>query len=105
MTDLVALTAACIEGPDDEGRLAVLGDWLEERGDGRADTVRRVLRWRAVVSAARPEEAPDDSEDLVALLRSTAEALGGADARLWACACLRRLPRPFGSAAAGVLAL
>jgi uncharacterized protein (TIGR02996 family) len=105
MTDLDALTAACIEGPDDEGRLAVLADWLEERGDGRADAVRRILHWRAAVSAARPEEVPDDCADHVALVRNTAQALGHADARLWACACLRRLPRPFGSAGAGVLAL
>src|SRR5262249_50581974 len=45
-TDLNALTAACLDDPDDEGRLAVLSDWLEERGDARADAVRRVVRWR-----------------------------------------------------------
>jgi hypothetical protein len=89
MTDLDALTAACLDDPDGEGRLAVLSDWLEERGDARADAVRRVLRWRALVSAARPEEVPDDGEDYAALLRNTAEALGPAAARLWACACLR----------------
>jgi uncharacterized protein (TIGR02996 family) len=36
MTDLDALTAACLEGPDDEARLAVLGDWLEEHDDRQA---------------------------------------------------------------------
>ena len=92
MTGLDALTAACLDDPDDEGRLAVLSDWLEEHGDARADAVRRVLRWRALVAAARAEEVPDDCEDYVALLRSTALALGQAEARLWACACLRRLP-------------
>jgi hypothetical protein len=70
----------------------VLSDWLEEHDDDRADAVRRVPRWRAAVSAVRAEEVPDDSEDDGALLRSTAEALGQADARLWACACLRLLP-------------
>ena len=92
MTGLDALTAACLDDPDDEGRLAVLGNWLEEHGDARADAARRILRWRALVSVARAEEVPDDCEDYVALLRSTAEALGQPDARLWACACLRRLP-------------
>jgi uncharacterized protein (TIGR02996 family) len=92
MTDLDALTAACIDHPDDEGRLAVLADWLEEHDDDRADAVRRVLRWRALVSAARAEEVPDDCEGPAALLLNTAEALGQADARLWACACLRLLP-------------
>jgi hypothetical protein len=64
----------------------------------------RALRWRALVTAARPEEIPDDSEDLVALLRSTAEALGQADARLWARACLRRLPLLEGGAGPALLA-
>src|SRR5262249_38325137 len=73
MTDLDALTAACLDDPDDdEARIAVLADWLEERGDARADAVRRVPRWRAAVSAARPEEIPNDSEDIAGLLHSTA---------------------------------
>jgi uncharacterized protein (TIGR02996 family) len=104
MTDLDALTAACLDDPDDEGRLAVLSDWLEEHGDARADALRRVLRWRALVSAARPEEVPDDCEDYAALLRNTAEALGQADARLWACACLRGLPLLQGGAGPALLA-
>jgi hypothetical protein len=104
MTDLDALTTACLEGPDDEARLAVLGDWLEEHEDARADAVRRALRWRALVSAARAEEVPDDCEDSAALLRSTAEALGHQDARLWACACLRRLPLLEGGAGPALLA-
>jgi hypothetical protein len=104
MTDLDALTAACLDDPDDEARLAVLGDWLEEHDDARADAVRRVLRWRALVSAARPEGVPDDSEDLAALLQNTAQALGQADARLWACACLRGLPLPQGGAGPALLA-
>jgi hypothetical protein len=104
LSDRDALTAACLDDPDDEGRLAVLADGLEERGDARADAVRRVPRWRAAVSAARPEEIPNDSEDLAGLLRVTAEVLGAADARLWACACLRLLPPPFGGAAEGQLA-
>jgi uncharacterized protein (TIGR02996 family) len=104
MTALSALTAACLDDPDDEGRFAVLSDWLEEHDDDRADAVRRVPRWRAAVAAARPEEIPNDSEDLVGLLRFTAEALGGPDARLWACSCLRLLPPPFGSGGEGLLA-
>src|SRR5262249_31852931 len=74
MTDLDALTAACLDDPDDEGRLAVLGDWLEERGDARVDAVRSALRWRAAVSGARAEEGPDDCEDFAALLLTTARA-------------------------------
>jgi hypothetical protein len=104
MTDLDALTAACLDDPDDEGRLAVLGDWLEEHDDARADAVRRVLRWRALVSAASAEEVPDDSEDLAALLQNTAQALGPADARLWACACLRRLALLEGGVGPALLA-
>src|SRR5262249_33821782 len=104
MTDLDALTAASIDDPDDEGRLAVLAVWLEEHDDARADAVRSVLRWRALVSAARPEEVPDDCEDYVALVRNTAQALGGADARLWACSCLRRLPLLEGGAGPALLA-
>jgi uncharacterized protein (TIGR02996 family) len=104
MTGLDALTAACLDDPDDEARLAVLADWLEERGDARADAVRRVLRWRAAVSAARAEEVPDDCEDSAALLQNTAEALGQADARLWACACLRGLPLLQGGAGPALLA-
>jgi hypothetical protein len=125
MTDLDALTAACLDDPDGEARLAVLGDWLEEHGDARADAVRRVLRWRAAVSAARPEEVPNDSEDLAAVglrlparpalaarefrvladwLENTAQALGPADARQWACACLRRLPLLQGGAGPALLA-
>src|SRR5262249_35738544 len=50
------------------------------------------FRWRALVSAARAEEAPDDCEGPAALLLNTSEALGQPDARLWACACLRGLP-------------
>jgi uncharacterized protein (TIGR02996 family) len=92
MIGLDALTAACLDDPDDEGRLAVLSDWLEERGDARADAVRCILRWRALASPARAEEVPDDCEDYLALLRSTAEGLGRPDARLWACSCLRLLP-------------
>jgi hypothetical protein len=96
MTDLDALTAACIDDPDDEARLAVLSDWLEEHDDARADAVRRVRRWRALVSAASAEEVPDEQADehpgeAWALLENTAKALGQADGRLWACACLRRL--------------
>jgi hypothetical protein len=56
------------------------------------------------VSAARPEEVPDDCDDLLALLRNTAEALGQADARLWACACLRLLPLLQGGAGPALLA-
>jgi uncharacterized protein (TIGR02996 family) len=104
MTDLDALTAACIGDPDDEARLGVLADWLEEHDDARADAVRSVLRWRALVSSARAEEVPDDCEDPAALLRSTAEALGQADARLWACACLRLLPLLQGGAGPALLA-
>src|SRR5262245_52603187 len=104
MTDLDALTAACLDDPDDEGRLLVLGDWLEEHDDARADAVRSVLRWRALVSAARPEEVPDDCEAPAAPLRSTAEAQGHPDARLWACACLRRLPLLEGGAGPALLA-
>jgi hypothetical protein len=70
----------------------MLADWLEDHGDTRADAVRRVLRWRAAERDTRAEEVPDDCEDAVALQRSTALALGEADPRLWACACLRRLP-------------
>src|SRR5262245_50873320 len=66
MTGLDALTAACLEGPDNEARLPALSDWLEERGDGRAAAVRRVPLRRAAVAAARPEEIPNDSEGLVA---------------------------------------
>jgi hypothetical protein len=90
MTDLPVLTA-CFDGPDDEGRLAVLADWLEDHGDARA-AVRRLFRWREAVRGARAEEVLDDGEDVVALARSTALALGEADARLWACAWLRVLP-------------
>jgi hypothetical protein len=104
MTDLDALTAACINDPDDEGRLAVLGDWLEEHDDARADALRGVLRWRALVSAARPEEVPDDCEDPAALLLNTAEALGHPGARLWACACLRGLPLLQGGGGPALLA-
>jgi uncharacterized protein (TIGR02996 family) len=104
MTDLDALTAACLDDPDDEARLGVLADWLEERGDARADALRGVLRWRALVSAARPEEVPDDCEDPAALLLNTAEALGPPDARLWASACLRRLPLLEGGAGPALLA-
>jgi uncharacterized protein (TIGR02996 family) len=104
MTDLDALTAACLDDPDDEARLAVLADWLEERGDARADTVRSVLRCGRLVSAARAEEVPDDCEDYAALLRNMAEALGQPDARLWACACLRRLPLLHGGAGPALLA-
>jgi hypothetical protein len=68
-----------------------------------------VLRWRALVSAARAEEVPDEQADehlgeAWALLENTAEALGQADARLWACACLRRLPLLEGGAGPALLA-
>jgi hypothetical protein len=96
--------AACLDDPGDEGRLAVLADWLEERGDARADAARRVLRWRALVSVARAEEIPDDCEGPAALPQNTAEALGQADARLWACACLRLLPLLQGGVGPALLA-
>jgi hypothetical protein len=59
----------------------VLSDWLEEHDDARADAVRRVLRWRALVSAAGAEELPAEQADehlgeAWALLENTAEALG-----------------------------
>jgi uncharacterized protein (TIGR02996 family) len=104
MTTLDALTAACLDAPDDGARLAVLADWLEERGDARAAPLRRLGRWRDAVAAARAEEAPDERGDMVARVRATAEALGDADARLWACSCLRLLPLPGGGAGPAPLA-
>jgi hypothetical protein len=63
-----------------------------------------VLRWRAAVTAARPEEVPDDCEDLAGLMHMTALALGQAEARLWACACLRQLPLLEGGVGPALLA-
>jgi hypothetical protein len=61
------------------------------------------------VSAASAEELPDEQADehpgeAWALLENTAEALGQADARLWACACLRGLPLVEGGAGPALLA-
>jgi hypothetical protein len=53
MTDLDALTAACLDDPDDEGRLAVLGDRLEERGDARAEAA-PLSAQRVCIALKRP---------------------------------------------------
>jgi hypothetical protein len=51
--DFIALLRAVARG--DDAAIPALAEWLEERGDQRASTIREVARWEAVVRQTRTE--------------------------------------------------
>jgi uncharacterized protein (TIGR02996 family) len=86
-----ALLEAILQNPEEDSCRLVYADWLEERGDARADWLR--LTWAIRQLARKARIPPFGSGDVAgASLRLHRRDPVGRLGRLWGCACVRFLP-------------